>query len=96
MGALGRAALSNDPPKTMSILQLNVEFAGADWKRAFAEELIRRLPGINPDAADEVADALYLRYPHRSPACTAAEVAQTEQAPARLQAARNDYDSNVR
>ncbi len=80
----------------MPILQLNTAFAGAEWKRAFSEDLIRRLPDINPDAADEVADAQYLLYPHRSPTCAAAEYAQAEQAPAGLHAVRNDYDSTAR
>lgn len=80
----------------MTILQLNTEFAGAEWKRMFAEELIRRIPDINPDAADEVSDANYLLYPHRSPICTAAEYAQAHQASDLPPRARTDSDSMAR
>ena len=80
----------------MTLLHLNTEFAGAQWKRVFAEELIRRLPDINPDAADEVADAQYLLYAHRSPACTAAECAQARQAPTGPTVERSDYHSKAR
>ena len=38
----------------MSVVQLNTEFPGSEWKRAFADELIRRVPDINPDKADEL------------------------------------------
>lgn len=77
----------------MTLLQLHTEFPGARWKRVFAEELIRRLPDINPDAADEVADAQYLLYPHRSPACTAVEYAHAEQAP---DAPQGEHDRKAR
>ena len=80
----------------MTLLHLNTEFAGAQWKRDFAEELIRRLPDINPDAADEVADAQYLLYAHRSPACTAAEYAQARQAPMLPAADHSGYDWKAR
>ena len=44
--------------------------------------LIRDLPDINPGAADEIADAQYLLFQHRSPTRTAAEYV-------RVQACRN-------
>ncbi len=81
----------------MTLLQLHTEFAGAQWKRVFAEELIRRVPDINPDSADEVADAQYLLHPHRSPACTAAEYAQALlQAPDKSAGEGGDRDRKVR
>jgi hypothetical protein len=81
----------------MTLLQLNTEFVGAQWKRVFAEELIRRIPDINPDSADEVADAQYPLYPNRSPACTAAEYAQAlQQAPDKSAGGAGDRDRKVR
>lgn len=68
----------------MSVVQLNTEFPGSEWKRAFADELIRRVPDINPDKADELADAAFVRHHHRSPSCTAAEYAEKDNAGSRL------------
>ena len=33
---------------------------GSSWRRTFADALIRLLPEINPDTADELSDSAYL------------------------------------
>jgi hypothetical protein len=39
-----------------------VRFAGSSWRRAFADELIRLRPDLNPDAVDELSDAAFLSH----------------------------------
>lgn len=83
----------------MTFLQLKTGFEGAGWKRAYAEASIRRTADINPDAADEFADAQHLLHSHHSPECSAAEYAQHQRSRGiggDLQhAARTDYDSTT-
>ena len=64
-------------------LQLDCEFAAAEWKRIFVDVLIRLMPEINPDAADEVADAEHLKSPHLSPGRIAEQYAEDERLKAR-------------
>jgi len=33
---------------------------GLDWRRRFADSLIKLVPEINPDAADELSDSQFL------------------------------------
>jgi hypothetical protein len=40
-----------------TVINLRTNFAASLWKVAFADTLIRLCPEMNPDAADEVADA---------------------------------------
>jgi hypothetical protein len=42
--------------------------ATSDWRRCFAETLIRLQPDMNPDAADELSDSACLRYVQVHPA----------------------------
>jgi hypothetical protein len=44
----------------MNVVQLKADFPSAEWKRDFADTLIRLCPDMNPDAADEVSDSQYL------------------------------------
>jgi hypothetical protein len=37
-------------------------FASSSWRRAFADELIRLRPDLNPDAVDELSDAAFLSH----------------------------------
>ncbi len=46
-------------------------FEGTDWKRAFAEAVIRLRPDMNPDRADELSDTEYLESRHVDPAVAA-------------------------
>ena len=55
---------------------LNCDSATAEWKRIFVDVLLRLMPDINPDAAEEVADAQHLLFSHHSPACSATKYAQ--------------------
>lgn len=48
----------------MAVTTMRSNFASTGWRMAFANELIRLQPDLNPDAADEVSDAMYLRYAH--------------------------------
>lgn len=41
------------------------------WRRVFADELIRLRPDLNPDAADELSDAAFLRHADLEPSQTA-------------------------
>jgi len=46
----------------MNALAENESLATSDWRRCFAETLIRLQPDMNPDAADELSDSACLHY----------------------------------
>ena len=47
-------------------------FDSAPWKQSFADTLIRLCPALNPDVADEVADAEYRASKELGPKVAAA------------------------
>jgi hypothetical protein len=51
----------------MNVAVLTSEFPSSSWRRAFASALIRLHPELNPDAADELADAAYPRLANLDP-----------------------------
>jgi hypothetical protein len=54
-----------------NVAVLRTTFAGTSWKCEFAECLTRLRPDLNPDAADEISDAMF----RRGVSLTAAEAA---------------------
>ena len=53
----------------ISVMRKN--FDGTDWKRSFADAVIRLRPDMNPDRADELSDVEYLHARHVDPAVAA-------------------------
>jgi hypothetical protein len=47
---------------------LRTAFIGTSWKCQFAEHLTRLRPDLNPDAADEISDAVHREHADLSPA----------------------------
>lgn len=45
----------------MPVVNLRTSFAASQWKVEFADSVINLCPEINPDAADEAADAEVVR-----------------------------------
>lgn len=53
----------------ISVMRTN--FGGTEWKKAFAESVMRLRPDMNPDRADELSDREYLEAKHIEPAVAA-------------------------
>jgi hypothetical protein len=47
---------------------LRTAFIGTSWKCQFAEQLTRLRPDLNPDAADEISDAMHRDHADLTPA----------------------------
>jgi hypothetical protein len=47
---------------------LRTAFLGTSWKCQFAEHLTRLRPDLNPDAADEISDAVHRVHGEMTPA----------------------------
>jgi len=43
----------------MAVVTIRKFFAGSQWRRAFADTLIKLRPDMNPDAADELSDTAW-------------------------------------
>lgn len=64
----------------VSVMRRN--FGSTEWKRAFADAVIRLRPDMNPDRADELSDAEYLSAKHVDPAVAASRWFGREQSAA--------------
>lgn len=54
----------------------------SSWRRAFADELIRLRPDLNPDVADELSDVAFPRHAGQTPNVAAQEFSRaTESLP---------------
>ena len=54
-----------------NISVMRVNFEGTEWKKAFAESVMRLRPDMNPDRADELSDAEYVQGRQIDPAVAA-------------------------
>ena len=43
----------------MTVSRIPTPFRGSQWRQRFADRMIVRCPGLNPDAIDEMADQEY-------------------------------------
>ncbi|MDE2371102.1 MAG: hypothetical protein KGN16_19185 [Burkholderiales bacterium] len=51
----------------MNIATVTTPSPSHAWRHAFADALIRLRPDLNPDAADELSDAAWLRHAELDP-----------------------------
>jgi hypothetical protein len=61
----------------MNVLVLNTESPSRSWRRAFADELIRLRPDLNPDLADELSDSAFLSLADLEPGSAATVFSRT-------------------
>jgi hypothetical protein len=58
----------------MNVMKLKLP-RGLDWRRRFADSLIKLVPDLNPDAADELSDSQFLENAGQPPDRAALEYA---------------------
>lgn len=61
-----------------TVTTLIAEPDGSPWRQSFTDTLIRLCPALNPDVADEVADAEYRVNKELGPKLAAARWAERE------------------
>jgi hypothetical protein len=64
----------------MSVVTVRKFFARSEWRRAFADTLIKLRPDMNPDAADELSDTAWGEL-SRLPPVEAAQACASEERP---------------
>lgn len=50
-----------------NVRTLRAAFPGSDWKSSFVRALMRLVPDLNPDAADEISDSQFASARAMSP-----------------------------